>query len=74
VWADVRGRFIRLTVIGKGGIAIIGSEFGIDMPPKIREILADPIKGVSDRDTELKPDEMHQIFYDRYFNIKRPSD
>jgi 2-isopropylmalate synthase len=59
---------------GKGGIGyLMEQNFGIDMPPKMREDFGYAVKGISDRQhKELKADEIHTIFYDRYVNIKEP--
>ena len=55
---------------GKGGIGyIMEQQFGIDMPPKMRESFGYAVKSVSDHaHKELMPDEIKDIFYDRYVN------
>lgn len=55
---------------GKGGVAfILKQNFGINLPDKMKEEVGYLIKGVSDkRHQELTPDEIYQIFEDRYIN------
>jgi 2-isopropylmalate synthase len=59
---------------GKGGIGyLMEQNYGIDIPPKMREDFGYAVKGVSDRlHKELKPEEIRDIFYERYVNIASP--
>ncbi|KAF5047367.1 2-isopropylmalate synthase [anaerobic digester metagenome] len=59
---------------GKGGIGyLLEQQFGIDMPPKMREAFGYFVKGVSDhRHCELKPQEIYDLFKIEYVNISSP--
>lgn len=59
---------------GKGGIGyLLEQQFGIDMPPKMREAFGYFIKGISDhRHCELMPKEIYDIFKAEYLNISSP--
>lgn len=59
---------------GKGGIGyLLQQQFGIDMPPKMREAFGYFIKGISDhRHCELMPKEIYNIFMAEYLNISSP--
>lgn len=59
---------------GKGGIGyLMEQKFGIDMPPKMREMFGYMVKGVSDRKhKELHPDEIIEIFRKKLVNIESP--
>lgn len=56
---------------GKGGIGyLLEQQFGIDMPPKMREDFGYFVKGVSDhRHCELMPKEIYDLFMTEYVNI-----
>ncbi len=73
VGREYEGDVIRInSQSGKGGIGyLMEQKFGIDMPPKMREDFGYAVKGVSDHaHKELMPDEIHEIFMDRYVNKK----
>lgn len=59
---------------GKGGIGyLMEQNYGIVMPPKMREDFGYAVKSVSDHQhKELMPEEIYDIFTDRYVNIKSP--
>ncbi|MBR7146355.1 MAG: 2-isopropylmalate synthase, partial [Oscillospiraceae bacterium] len=59
---------------GKGGIGyLMEQNFGIDMPPKMREDFGYAVKGVSDREhRELKPMEIRDFYLEEYVNIPIP--
>jgi 2-isopropylmalate synthase len=61
---------------GKGGIGyIMEQNFGFDLPPKMRESFGYAIKSVSDHQhKELMPNEIHEIFLDKYVNKVTPLD
>ncbi|MFV0497299.1 MAG: 2-isopropylmalate synthase [Candidatus Fimivivens sp.] len=77
--ADV-GRMYEADVIrinsqsGKGGIGyLLEQQFGINMPPKMREDFGYFIKRISDRrHCELMPKEIHDLFRTEYVNISAP--
>lgn len=56
---------------GKGGIGyLLEQQFGIDMPPKMREDFGYFVKGISDhRHCELMPKEIYDLFMAEYVNI-----
>jgi 2-isopropylmalate synthase len=56
---------------GKGGIGfILQTQFGYDLPKKMREDFGYKVKSVSDHlHKELKPDEVYDIFKKEYLNI-----
>lgn len=73
VGREYEGDVIRInSQSGKGGIGyLMEQKFGIDMPPKMREDFGYAVKGVSDHaHKELMPDEIHEIFMNRYVNKK----
>ena len=57
---------------GKGGIGfLLQKKFGIDLPPKFREAVGYAVKDVSDKQhKELMPDEIYQVFNDRFVNAE----
>ncbi|MBQ6712225.1 MAG: 2-isopropylmalate synthase [Selenomonadales bacterium] len=59
---------------GKGGIGyLMEQNYGIVMPPKMREDFGYAVKSVSDHQhKELMPEEICDIFHTRYVNIKSP--
>ncbi len=59
---------------GKGGIGyLLEQQFGIDMPPKMRESFGYFVKGVSDhRHCELMPNEIYDLFKTEFVNISSP--
>lgn len=59
---------------GKGGIGyLMEQNYGVVMPPKMREDFGYAVKSVSDHQhKELMPEEIYDIFYTRYVNIKAP--
>ncbi|MBQ2824509.1 MAG: 2-isopropylmalate synthase [Oscillospiraceae bacterium] len=71
VGREYEGDVIRInSQSGKGGIGyLMEKNFGIDMPPKMREAFGYHVKGVSDRaHKELMPDEVYAIFKEAYVN------
>ena len=72
VGREYEGDVIRInSQSGKGGIGyLMEQNYGIVMPPKMREHFGYTVKGVSDRaHKELKPDEVYEIFKQTYVNI-----
>ena len=70
---EYEGDVIRInSQSGKGGIGyIMEQQFGIDMPPKMRENFGYAVKSVSDHaHKELQPEEVKDIFYKNYVNIE----
>ncbi len=68
---EYEGDVIRInSQSGKGGIGyLMESNYGISMPPKMREHFGYTVKGVSDRQhKELMPSEIYKIFEDTYLN------
>ena len=59
---------------GKGGIGyLMEQNYGVVMPPKMREDFGYAVKSVSDHQhKELMPEEIYDIFHTRYVNIKTP--
>lgn len=59
---------------GKGGIGyILETKYGYNLPPKMREHFGYVVKDVSDRHhSELKPDEIFDIFKATYLNLDAP--
>ena len=57
---------------GKGGIGyILEQQYGYDLPPKMREDFGYLVKSVSDhKHKELMPNEVYDIFCDKYMNIE----
>lgn len=71
VGREYEGDVIRInSQSGKGGIGyLMEQKFGIDMPPKMRENFGYAVKSVSDhKHKELMPDEIYEIFKERYVN------
>lgn len=71
VGREYEGDVIRInSQSGKGGIGyLMEQNFGIDMPPKMREDFGYAVKSVSDHaHKELMPDEINEIFQSRYVN------
>ncbi len=68
---EYEGDVIRInSQSGKGGIGyLMQHNFGIDMPPKMREAFGYHVKGISDRaHKELMPNEVYDIFKEAYVN------
>lgn len=61
---------------GKGGIGyLLEQNYGYDLPPKMREDVGYTIKNVSDHlHKELSPDEVAEIFRNKYINYFTPID
>lgn len=59
---------------GKGGIGyLMEQNYGVVMPPKMREDFGYAVKSISDHQhKELMPEEIYDIFMARYVNIKTP--
>ena len=59
---------------GKGGIGyLLSTQYGYDLPPKMREDFGYTVKGISDHaHKELMPDEVYSIFKTTYLNISEP--
>jgi 2-isopropylmalate synthase len=59
---------------GKGGIGyLLETQFGLDLPKKMREEFGYIVKGISDHaHKELLPNEVHEIFHSTYVNLKTP--
>lgn len=59
---------------GKGGICyILETNFGLDVPQKMRETVGYTIKDIADKaHKELTPNEVHQSFIDNFVNLKSP--
>ena len=59
---------------GKGGIAyILETNFGLDIPQKMRETVGYTIKDVSDKEhKELTPADVQSIFFENFVHVKRP--
>lgn len=59
---------------GKGGIGfLLERNYGFSLPPKMREELGYAVKSVSDhRQKELKPEDVYEIFNQKYVNIDQP--
>ncbi len=59
---------------GKGGIGyLMEQNYGVVMPPKMREDFGYAVKSVSDHQhKELMPNEIYDIFIARYVNINTP--
>lgn len=72
---EYEGDIIRInSQSGKGGVAyILEQTFGIDLPMEMRESFGYEVKDVSDKGhKELSPDEIHDIFMEKYVNIETP--
>ena len=59
---------------GKGGIGyLLETQFGLDLPKKMREEFGYIVKGISDHaHKELLPNEVHEIFQSTYVNLAAP--
>ncbi len=59
---------------GKGGIGyLLETQFGYNLPPKMREVFGYQVKGISDHShKELLPQEVYQIFEETYVNVEEP--
>lgn len=59
---------------GKGGICyILETNFGLDIPQKMRETVGYIVKDVSDKEhTELTPSDVQSIFVENFVNLKKP--
>ncbi len=59
---------------GKGGIAYIMEQFyGMQLPKPIQQAFSQIITGISDnQQQELKPQQIHDIFMEKYVNLIRP--
>ena len=59
---------------GKGGICyILETNFGLDIPAKMRETVGYIVKDVSDKNhKELTPSDVQSIFVDNFVNLKTP--
>ncbi|MCC8045219.1 MAG: 2-isopropylmalate synthase [Clostridiales bacterium] len=59
---------------GKGGVGyILEQNYGLKLPKKMREVMGYAAKGVSDElHKELLPEEIFQLFKDRFENITEP--
>lgn len=59
---------------GKGGIGyVLQQNYGLDLPPKMREHFGYCVKNVSDeQQKELLPDEIYNIFLKEYVNLNTP--
>jgi len=59
---------------GKGGICyILETNFGLDIPQKMRENVGYTVKDFSDKNhTELTPTDVQSIFVENYVNLKTP--
>lgn len=61
---------------GKGGIGyILAQNYGYELPHDMREHFAYMVKGISDKThSEMKPDEIYDIFKKTYLNKTKPLD
>ncbi len=59
---------------GKGGICyILETNFGLDIPQKMRETVGYIVKDVSDKEhKELTPNDVQSIFVENFVNLKSP--
>ena len=59
---------------GKGGISyILETNFGLEIPAKMKETVGYTVKDVSDKEhTELTPTDVNSIFLDKFVNLKSP--
>ncbi|MGM7722439.1 2-isopropylmalate synthase [Metabacillus sp. Hm71] len=72
---EYEGDVIRInSQSGKGGIGyVLEQQYGLDLPPKMRESFGYSVKDVSDRQNkELMPEEIYDIFIKQYVNIQSP--
>lgn len=68
---EYEGDVIRInSQSGKGGIGyLMEQNYGISMPPKMREHFGYIVKGISDRQhKELMPSEIYTVFEEKYLN------
>ncbi|MDD2533668.1 MAG: 2-isopropylmalate synthase [Eubacteriales bacterium] len=61
---------------GKGGVAyILEQHFGYQLPKQIQQAFSAVVTKVSDqRQSDLTPDDLHNLFLDTYVNRKQPID
>ena len=59
---------------GKGGVAyILNRDFGLDLPKAMHPDVGTTVNETADKGSrELSPTEVHQVFLDRYVNLKTP--
>ncbi|MCD8248904.1 MAG: 2-isopropylmalate synthase [Lachnospiraceae bacterium] len=59
---------------GKGGVGyILEKNYGLLMPPKMREAMGYAVKAESDhRNKELSPEEIYQVFTEKFVNVREP--
>ncbi len=59
---------------GKGGVAFILEQYyGLNLPKPIQQAFSQIVTRVSDqRQADLKPNEIHQLFWDTYVNLTNP--
>ena len=59
---------------GKGGVGyILENNYGLNLPPKMREAVSYMVKGVSDHThKELQPKEIFDLFKEKYEDITQP--
>ena len=59
---------------GKGGVGyILETKYGLNLPPKMREVMGYAAKGVSDHlHKELHPDEIFDLFKKTFENVGQP--
>lgn len=72
---EYEGDVIRInSQSGKGGIGyVLEQQYGLDLPPKMRENFGYSVKNVSDHEhKELMPNEIYDIFMNEYVNITNP--
>lgn len=72
---EYEGDVIRInSQSGKGGIGyLLEQQYGLDLPQKMRESFGYIVKNASDRQQkELMPNEIYDIFINKYVNIKAP--
>lgn len=77
VGREYEGDVIRInSQSGKGGIGFLMQQnYGIDMPPKMREAFGYHVKSVSDHaHKELQPSEVYDVFKNNYLNISTKFD
>ena len=57
---------------GKGGIGfLLQKNYGVNLPPKFREVVGYAVKDVSDKlHKELQPEEIFQTFKDKFVNVE----
>ncbi len=75
VGREYEGDVIRInSQSGKGGIGfLLQQQYGYDLPKKMREDFGYSVKAVSDhKHKELMPNEVYDIFCERYMNINTP--